>query len=69
MVRVVGDNVDVNIYPINKAKEMARQQGLDLVEISPNSDHLSVKLLTILSSSICRKRSRSQLDQMLKRPS
>ena len=38
MVRVVGDNVDVNIYPINKAKEMARQQGLDLVEISPNSD-------------------------------
>ena len=36
MVRVVGENVDVNIYPINKAKDMARQLGLDLVEISPN---------------------------------
>ena len=37
MVRVVGENVDVNIYSINKAKDMARQLGLDLVEISPNS--------------------------------
>jgi len=45
MVRVVGDNVDVNIYPINKAKEMARQQGLDLVEISPNTDPPVCKFL------------------------
>ena len=45
MVRVVGDNVDVNIYPINKAKEMARQQGLDLVEISPNSDPPVCKII------------------------
>ena len=45
MVRVVGDNVDVNIYPINKSKEMARQQGLDLVEISPNSDPPVCKII------------------------
>ncbi len=45
MVRVVGDNVDVNIYPISKAKEMARQQGLDLVEISPNSDPPVCKII------------------------
>ena len=37
MVRVVGDNVNVNIYPTNKAINMAKQLGLDLVEISPNS--------------------------------
>jgi translation initiation factor IF-3 len=33
-VRLVGENVEVGIYPIAKALEMARQQGLDLVEIS-----------------------------------
>ena len=32
MVRVVGENVKVNIYTIHKAKEMAQQLGLDLVE-------------------------------------
>ena len=37
MVRLVGENVNVNIYPLQKAMEMAQQLGLDLVEISPNS--------------------------------
>ena len=45
MVRVVGENVDVNIYPINKATDMARQLGLDLVEISPNSDPPVCKII------------------------
>ena len=45
MVRVVGENVDVNIYPINKAKDMARNLGLDLVEISPNSDPPVCKII------------------------
>ena len=45
MVRVVGENVKVNIYPINKAQEMAKQQGLDLVEISPNSDPPVCKII------------------------
>ncbi|MFD2568987.1 translation initiation factor IF-3 [Pseudotenacibaculum haliotis] len=36
-VRLVGDNVKVDIYPLSTAKEMAREQGLDLVEISPKA--------------------------------
>ena len=45
MVRVVGDNVNVNIYPINTAIKMAKQLGLDLVEISPNSDPPVCKII------------------------
>ncbi|RSK39379.1 translation initiation factor IF-3 [Mangrovimonas spongiae] len=37
-VRVVGDNVDVGIYPIKQALNIADEQGLDLVEISPKAD-------------------------------
>ena len=36
-VRVVGENVQVGVYPISKAIEMAREQSLDLVEISPKA--------------------------------
>ncbi|WP_262892122.1 translation initiation factor IF-3 [Aegicerativicinus sediminis] len=37
-VRVVGDNVEQGIYPTKKALELADEQGLDLVEISPKAD-------------------------------
>ena len=37
-VRVVGDNVTVGIYPIAEAQKIAKDQGLDLVEISPKAD-------------------------------
>lgn len=37
-VRLVGDNVQVGIYPIEDAKRIAREQELDLVEISPNAN-------------------------------
>jgi translation initiation factor IF-3 len=37
-VRLVGDNVKVDIYPLQEALRIAREQGLDLVEISPNAD-------------------------------
>ena len=37
-VRVVGENIQVGVYPIKKAIEMAKEQSLDLVEISPNAD-------------------------------
>ncbi|NJM24618.1 MAG: translation initiation factor IF-3 [Bacteroidia bacterium] len=37
-VRVVGENVKVDVYPINQAIKLAQEQGLDLVEISPNAD-------------------------------
>ncbi len=36
-VRVVGDNVAVDVYSLDKALEMARGQSLDLVEISPKA--------------------------------
>ena len=45
MVRVVGDNVNVNIYPIDTAINMAKKLGLDLVEISPNSDPPVCKII------------------------
>jgi len=36
-VRLVGENVTVDIYPISKALEIASDLGVDLVEISPNA--------------------------------
>ncbi|MCI2229111.1 translation initiation factor IF-3 [Polaribacter sp. MSW13] len=36
-VRLVGDNVEVGVYPLEKAKELAIEQELDLVEISPKA--------------------------------
>ena len=36
-VRLVGENIEQGVYPIDKAKELAREQGLDLIEIVPNS--------------------------------
>lgn len=37
-VRVVGENIKVDVYPTAIAIKMAQEQGLDLVEISPNAD-------------------------------
>ncbi|WP_083495666.1 translation initiation factor IF-3 [Formosa algae] len=36
-VRLVGDNVEVGVYPIRKALAIAEEQELDLVEISPKA--------------------------------
>ena len=36
-VRVVGENVEQGIYPVSEALRMAQNQGLDLIEISPNA--------------------------------
>ncbi|WP_296347718.1 translation initiation factor IF-3 [Winogradskyella sp.] len=44
-VRVVGDNVEVGIYPTRKALSMADEQGLDLVEISPNANPPVCKIM------------------------
>lgn len=33
----MGDNVEMGVYPTKKALEIAEEQGLDLVEISPNA--------------------------------
>ncbi|TYB72139.1 translation initiation factor IF-3 [Bizionia algoritergicola] len=37
-VRLVGDNVEVGVYPTKEALAIADEQGLDLVEISPKAD-------------------------------
>lgn len=37
-VRLVGDNVEQGIYPTSQALKIADEQGLDLVEISPNAE-------------------------------
>ena len=42
---MVGDNVEVGIYPIRKALAMADEQGLDLVEISPNANPPVCKIM------------------------
>src|SRR5438067_853796 len=44
-VRLVGDNVEVGVYPTNEALKMAQDQGLDLVEISPNADPPVCKII------------------------
>lgn len=36
-VRLVGDNVEMGVYPIEEALRKADDLGLDLVEISPNA--------------------------------
>ena len=36
-VRLVGDNVEIGVYPTKQALGIADEQGLDLVELSPNA--------------------------------
>ncbi len=37
-VRLVGENVEQGVYPISQALQIAEEQGLDLIEISPNAE-------------------------------
>jgi translation initiation factor IF-3 len=37
-VRLVGENVKSDIYPIDEARKIAQGLGLDLVEVVPNAD-------------------------------
>ncbi|MGI9593214.1 MAG: translation initiation factor IF-3 [Patiriisocius sp.] len=37
-VRLVGDNVEIGVYPTRKALAIAEEQELDLVEISPKAN-------------------------------
>ena len=41
----IGDNVKVDVYPVDKAIKMAQEQGLDLVEISPKADPPVCKII------------------------
>lgn len=44
-VRLVGDNVQVGVYPTSQALEMAEALELDLVEIVPNADPPVCKII------------------------
>ncbi|MEO8569448.1 MAG: translation initiation factor IF-3 [Ginsengibacter sp.] len=44
-VRLVGENVEVGVYPTIEAQKMANDQGLDLVEISPQADPPVCKII------------------------
>ena len=42
---MVGDNVEMGVYPLVKAKEFAAELELDLVEISPNANPPVCKII------------------------
>ena len=42
---MVGDNVEVGVYPLREALKIAEEQGLDLAEISPKADPPVCKVL------------------------
>jgi len=44
-VRVVGENVKVDVYDLEQALQIARDQSLDLVEISPKADPPVCKII------------------------
>jgi len=44
-VRVVGENIQPGIYPIKEAIQMAQEQDLDLVEISPSANPPVCKII------------------------
>lgn len=44
-VRLVGDNVETGIYPIQQALKIADELGLDLIEISPTAEPPVCKIL------------------------
>jgi translation initiation factor IF-3 len=44
-VRLVGENVNVGIYPTQEAQRIAESQGLDLVEISPTAQPPVCKII------------------------
>ncbi|WP_339714258.1 translation initiation factor IF-3 [uncultured Kriegella sp.] len=44
-VRLVGDNVEVGVYPIREALDKSDEMGLDLVEISPKADPPVCKII------------------------
>ena len=44
-VRVVGDDIEAGVYPIEEAIKMAEELGVDLVEIAPNVDPPVCKII------------------------
>ena len=47
-VRLVGENVEIGVYPIKEALRIAQEQSLDLVEVSNSSDPPVCKIIDYL---------------------
>ncbi|MFD0933416.1 translation initiation factor IF-3 [Psychroflexus salinarum] len=62
-VRVVGENVDVDIYSLKEALAMAEEQELDLVEISPKADPPVCKVMDYKKFLYEQKKREKQLKQ------
>ena len=45
MIRIVGDNIENKIVPIREGLKMAEDEGLDLVEISPQANPPVCKII------------------------
>ncbi len=44
-MRLVGDNVEIGVYALRAARDLATEQELDLVEISPNANPPVCKII------------------------
>ena len=44
-VRLVGENIEMGVYPTREALAIAKEQGLDLVEIAPNAEPPVCKII------------------------
>ncbi|WP_317196215.1 translation initiation factor IF-3 [Psychroflexus lacisalsi] len=62
-VRVVGENVKVDIYSLKEALAMAEEQELDLVEISPKADPPVCKVMDYKKFLYEQKKREKQLKQ------
>lgn len=44
-VRLIKDNIQLGIFPIDKARKLAQEEGLDLIEIVPNASPPICKIM------------------------
>lgn len=63
MVRVVGENIETGIYPIKEAMDMADDQDLDLVEISPKANPPVCKIIDYKKFLYERKKKQKEIKQ------
>ena len=63
-MRVVGENVEVGVYHITQAMKMAKEQELDLVEISPKADPPVCKIIDYKKFLYDQKKKQKLLRQM-----
>ena len=62
-VRLVGDNVEAGVFPVEEARKMAEEQELDLVEISPKADPPVCKIIDYKKFIYEKKRKEKEIKQ------